>query len=214
MTQDTRQLKEALVDVRKAYRLLYQYHRRMFDMVRMADEVLSGYRFETFDSADTMLESRWRPSHKNTDYWKTLPFYSTRFVWSKTVTKSSGGKAAVNWFRPGDRVLSLDFSADESWGNGGDEYTEPPEDFEVSAADARSTLEFCLIKATKPMKMSPLAAWYEVDYPDDPTVRQETEDGRFIATYERHDLSSLPTREALKGALTRFLQSAETELGS
>lgn len=53
--QDTSQLKEALVDVRKAYRLLYQYHRRMFDMVRMADEILSGYRFETFDSADTML---------------------------------------------------------------------------------------------------------------------------------------------------------------
>lgn len=211
--QDTSQLKDALVDVRKAYRLLYQYHRRMFDMARMVDDALADYRFETFDPSDGMLEARWRPSHKGTDYWKTLPFYSTRFVWTKT-GKSRGSRSAASRFAPADRVFALDFSADESWGNGGHEYTQSPEEFEVAAADARSTLEFCLLKPTKTLRISPLDAWYDVDYPLQPTHRQETDDGRFIALYERHDLAALPTRDALKAALARFLESAEAELSA
>lgn len=77
------QLLEALTDVRKAYRLVYAYQRRLFDLMNYLDKELirSHIAFEEWDSAKYRFPSKARssPVYRDCWAWDLIPGYWPRF---------------------------------------------------------------------------------------------------------------------------------------
>lgn len=194
-------LRSALVDVRKACRLLYSYHLRTFDMAKTVDKYLDGFEFDSCVPESPYMGERWAPHPKRRqDLWQALPFITHYFLWVKS--------AADGHLSMGDRALMMELCADSPgwWSR-----KEDPDPEEWLAVDeSKTTLAFSLYR---PIREGPgtIRTVYDVEVDEDCTV---VKDGTFVAWGQTFDLSDVPTSDVLKGLLTKFLESAEQELQS
>lgn len=195
-------LRDALVDVRKAYRLLYGFNRRLFDMAREIDKALDDWKFKQVDPGDEVLGKKWKPVKKGTNYWQTLPFYMSSFVWTKA--------ALEDRLLPSDRIFGLMVQVDSAWGAGEEgDYEANPESFEMSAEASQTTAAFYLARPVKEIpEASVMDAWDEMDGGGS-MEKLTTEDGAIFYTLWEVDLGELDTKEALIAKLAWFTEQAE-----
>jgi hypothetical protein len=94
------ELKAALTDVRRAYRLVYAYQRRVFDLAGAIAEPLEAAGFEFEHWEPTLFATPGKSFYKPDKWaWDFLPAYSFRSTWNR--------------FRPSDvRRASLTIVAD------------------------------------------------------------------------------------------------------
>ena len=199
-------LQAALLDVRKAYRLLYGFHRRIFDMARVIDGVLPGYEFQLMRPFNKSISAKWKPQRKTTDYWEALPFYSTDFVWSKT--------AAESQLLPTDRIFGISVFADNAWGGEDDDFKLAPEEFNNTVEEATTVAYLCLGKPVKMLsEVTVEDAWTEIGGAGE-MKPVASDDGNFVYVPHEIDLVSVPTKAALTEAVMSFLRRAEALLGN
>jgi hypothetical protein len=111
-------LPEALANVRRAYRLVYQYQRRLCDLLQTVDESLSksGLAFESW-----WPEHASRPAQSTTSFfqkgkwaWDLIPAYQLHCEWTESHPK---GNVA--------RLVGISAVADSGWISGDDGEPDP-----------------------------------------------------------------------------------------
>lgn len=194
------QLQAALLDVRKASRLLYDFNRRVFDIATVISESLEGYEFVAMMPGEAPLKASWSPNKRKPDFWTTLPFISTVFLWMKSEEDGALGEQV--------RVFGVQITADEEW------LEDVPIGQWKAPDQARSIINLWLARPTRTLaKIDVKAVWDdlagEVDW-----VLTPSESGDFVSVCETIDLSELPTKNEVDARVASFVARAEAILST
>lgn len=109
-------LARALCDVRRAYRLLQVYQRRLCDLLQLADGVLAtaGLEFERWDPINVARPPRGRkPFWSGTWAWDFTPIYQVRCAW-KQAMKGSARRVVIECFADTAYITSSEGEPDPS----------------------------------------------------------------------------------------------------
>lgn len=201
-------LAAALLDVRKAYRLLYGYHRRVFDMARTIDGCLDGFAFSGSEAGYAFLGDKWKPQKKRICYWDALPFYSTYFLWAKCKDAAHLEKKSKR-LNLSDRIFGIEVVAD-NLADASEEWD--PETF--GAPESSTTTFRCFFgrSLVERAGVSILEAWDE-DV-EETGVATRSEDGNFVLWREDIDMVTLATKADVISSIKAFISNAEQALGS
>ena len=194
MTSDTLDLPAALTDVRRAYRLVHAYQRRMLDLLQKVDEILAegGLEFVRWDPL-----SYARPCRSGTPVfrrgqwaWDLLPGYRFHCQWEAGPTDITGS-----------RKVSVQPVADTGFEKSGRE----PEPGEFRGVDDCGTQMWIGLWATdsdEPKWGSAWTAAQEVVTPHDGEAHDvEVEGVSYTYQYLHVDVASLTDPEATEGML-------------
>jgi hypothetical protein len=204
-------LVRALTDVRKAYRLIWLYQRRVVDIIRLISESL-GYRFwrwETEYHIGRMPGQVTRnPFEEGEWIWATLPLYRmSLFYFPSTLD--------WNVQKSGQWMLEIAVETDTgvTWPEDGSE----PSPVEFAAADKCETLlRLYAWYCTKEGNLDWFrGVWHQILYPeqdDEPTAENVNVPVRIIR--KSLDLSKLPDRASVERALTEFREAIVQKMSS
>lgn len=194
---DRQDLKMALADVRRAYRLVAAYQRRMLNASRILARSFENMRFyfwapHHYDPPprrDTNLVEKWS--------WDGLPYYAFSIFYLEN-------GADHNHQKPGEWMLEINFEADTAFdGNGNGNDPDPAEFKDVR--DSESVLRICAWLCKVGQKDG---NWYNArcayDWPEKEGIYTSLEGGRFGAIIEKYPLSELNSVEALENAAENF----------
>lgn len=202
----------ALTDVRKAYRLIWLYQRRVVDIIRLISDRL-GYRFFRWETQDHIGRMPGQvtknPFGQGEWIWATLPLYRMSLFYLPT---------ALDWNvqKSGQWMLEVVLETDT-----GAKYTEEddsePSPVEFAPADKSETLlRLYAWYCTKDGNLDWFhEIWHELDYPeqdDDPTTENASIPIRIIR--RSLDLSKLPDRPSVERALAEFQEVVAQKLSS
>jgi hypothetical protein len=190
----SKQLIKALVDVRKAYRLIYLYQKNILSTIdRFAQEFSGSFywwtpiEYSAPPQRGTDLTKRWA--------WDFLPLYSTGILYT------SGGDN--NDHSPGDWLLSFELTTDSSFG--AEEGEEPnPMDFEP-AEDSETSIIVSLWYCKKAIRNLNwfYGIWNEKDYPEDDFEEFDTPKG-LVCIKKEFSLEEMETEELIMDSVNRF----------
>lgn len=202
-TNSVQGLEQALLDVRKAYRLLHGYHRRTLDTAAIIAEQFSDTQFHKTQLHQSPFTSRRDPFDRGYSTWDATPLIDVSFLF----VRQSGTKDADTIHRPGDFLLDITFSADSGYSDWEDgdpepEHFPPPE-------KSRSELTLLLIQAQKECRnKSWIAVWNDDDYPENEKSSRKWGSGDYKAHYQKVSMSELVDREAIVKIATSFRKRA------
>lgn len=201
-------LAAALLDVRKAYRLLYGFHRRVFDMARTIDGCLDGFTFNGSDSGYSFLGDKWKPQKKRICYWDALPFYSTYFLWIKC--KDLANLEKKSWHvNASDRLFGIEMVVDDL----ADSAEEcDPESF-GQPESAKTTVRFFFGRALVERDHVSIKDAWDVDVEETEVVTR-SDDGSFVLWREDIDMATLATKADVISSIRAFIAKAESALKS
>lgn len=187
-------LSAALSDVRRAYRLLHAYQRRVFDVV---EEFVAAF--------DDRQYYWWRPVHYSKPgssnplerwAWNMLPMVKTSFLYL-------GAGTDHNLTRPGEWMLELLLESDsgfELFGN-----AEPMSNDFDDVENCRTTLRAIAWCPTKATKLNWLHGfWDEVEWPDRDKEVIEHDDPPLRVIADTFDLVALADKRAVRTAAAGF----------
>jgi hypothetical protein len=198
----------ALLDVRKAYRLLYAFHQRVFAMARGINDSLDGYTFRSGEAGYDFLK-KWSPQDEDVEFWETLPFYSTIFMWAKCKEEIHLAKKSKH-LNLSDRFLAVEVLADVV---GDDAEESDPNTFEQPPESSRTVMR-CFFG--RPLKecdgVSIMDAW-NVDV-QKIQLATRSKKGEFVLWWEDLDLATMPTKDDVVRAIDDFIERAELGLKS
>ena len=198
----------ALLDVRKAYRLLYAYHQRVFAMARAINDSLDAFSFKSGEAGYDFLK-KWSPQDEDIEYWETLPFYSTIFMWAKCKEDVHLAKKSKH-LNLSDRFLAIEVLADVV---GDDAEESDPVTFEHPPESSKTVMR-CFFG--RPLKecdgVSILDAW-GVDVRK-PQFATRSKKGEFVLWREDLDLATMPAKDDVIRAIREFIARAELALES
>ena len=198
----------ALLDVRKAYRLLYAYHQRVFAMARAINDSLDAFSFKSGEAGYDFLK-KWSPQDEDIEYWETLPFYSTIFMWAKCKEDVHLAKKSKH-LNLSDRFLAIEVLADVV---GDDAEESDPVTFEHPPESSKTVMR-CFFG--RPLKecdgVSILDAW-GVDVRK-PQFATRSKKGEFVLWREDLDLATMPAKDYVIRAIREFIARAELALES
>ena len=190
-------LNDALVDVRKAGRLLHDFNQRMFDMARTIHESLVGYNFETIYIYGDMLAD-WRPEVAEIDYWETLPFCSTAFLWVR--------RAHPDKIGPDDRLFGVQITADHN-------VIDPDADEDKltwpTPENSASSFSLWLAQPTKEFKKFDAIETFDKLEFDVPLTPLFVTGRTYRYVYNNLDLLALATKSLVRDAVSDFMAAAE-----
>ncbi|MEZ4309049.1 MAG: hypothetical protein R3F14_13510 [Polyangiaceae bacterium] len=196
MTDTKSDVPAALVEVRKAYRLLHAYHQRISDLLRLIHGTLAerGLRFQKWSPVNVWLpSSRRAPFHHWA--WDLTPAYQTSCVWEGT----GGG-----WSRQIHVHMIADTGYDPSVGD-----DPSPEHFKPAEQSA-SEVRYGMYR-TRARKADFGAAWKQISGLPDPTDQNEHKvmvgQDEYVYRHLARSLSDLPDREAVDRELLLPLRS-------
>jgi hypothetical protein len=197
-------LRDALVDVRKASRLLRDFNERMFDMARAVDESLVGYSFEGIWNLHRIASDPlkdWSPQDTEFDYWGTLPFGSTGFVWVR--------RARPEIMDVTDRLFGIQISADDHLLDEEEDVRKWP-----SPEIGTSSIGFFLGNPTEEMaKFDAVKMFNRFDY-GTPLTRLQSNRKRSYHVYNTFNLDAFTTNAQVQEAAADFLATAEPLLSA
>jgi hypothetical protein len=190
-------LSDALIDVRKAGRLLHDFNQRMFEMARVINDSLEGYNFATiYNYGDGLAE--WRPDVSEVDYWETLPCCSTAFLW---VRRAHPDKIGLD-----DRLFGVQISADHN-------VIDPDADEEKlkwpTPENSTSSFSLWLARPTKEFKSFDASDTFDRLVFDVPLTRLFVSGRSYSFVYNNLDLLELSTKTLVREAVSDFMATAE-----
>jgi hypothetical protein len=194
----------ALVDVRKAYRLLYSFHRRIFDMVRAINSraEAEGFAFELIEPSNEVPSGKeWSPNDVDQDYWEILPGYSIDFVWVK--------RSNPKHLDSTDRIFGIAFFADSAWGEIDDDYEAGPETYKLSAESSKTIAVFFLAKPLKPLDGVRLSTAWSQMYASNDMDPKPPKGGNYWTVQKIIDLETMTTMAVVVDAAGTFFKEAE-----
>ncbi len=141
------QLESALTDVRKAYRLLYGYHRRIRDIVELCAQIIPEKPFKQLTTVSSLTANK-RPIG---DWWTwdCTPTFDWTFLFAEPAIVKS--KIGIKF------LLVISFVADEILEDAVSENEEPDGSTLGSVEESRSVVEFCMIST---FQKDP--AWHQI----------------------------------------------------
>jgi len=200
---DEAALEAALGDVRRAFRLIWCYQERIFDVIRTITaefESLSFYVWEPHNAA--RIDRSTNPVTKGP--WYTLPMMNVSYLY-----KSS---ADTNYLRPGDWLFEIRVISDSGYNeeDGGNESIDPAHFPGVEVAESKISLYVYYF--TGEIKQNLLNIWHEIEWPDpDGEAREESE--RPLTKFGISlKLAALPGKEEVQAAARTFKEAASEAL--
>jgi hypothetical protein len=178
----------ALVDVRKAYRLLYLYQR---SVLCLTEEIAGALGFEFFcwqpyfDRPSTRKKS---PSEKWV--WDMLPMYKAWFLFSQEASDPNKPKN-------GECFLEISLLSDNGYPENADNEPNPLE-FEKTVADSDTCIKLAVFQAVEDLDHDWCYFWKEYEYSAFPSIGIET-----VADKE-YRLAELSDQESLNSVLKNF----------
>lgn len=212
MYLDERTLSASLIDVRHAYRLLWDFQRRCLDTLKYVSQQFPEREFYQWENnvVDAVPPARSDPL--NSFAWSFLPFYNLSILYTR------GGDARAHP-KVGDWLLEVRIAADTGW-NVIDERVEPDPSKFVSVDSADSKLSIFVFKCVS--DIDPKNNWFhhvwrnaswpedEVD-PDEQGVIYLAEDP-LVACQIDIPLSHLTTKDAIRAFCDRAKQLISDKL--
>lgn len=189
------ELANTLVDVRKAYRLVYLYQKNILSTIeRFVEEFpCTFYWWTPTETApppqrSTDITKRWT--------WDLLPLYSTALLYI-----SEGGQPSDH--SPGEWMIALHLITDSEFDSDGGEPN--PVNFE-KAEDSETSINVSLWYCNKAMGENWFhGVWNELDYPDDDYQEYESPEG-LICVQKEFSLGELENEELIVKATQNFKQ--------
>ena len=186
-------LKNTLIDVRKAYRLVYLYQKNILSTAeRFVQEFSCTFYWWTPTETSP-------PPQRGTDItrrwtWDLLPLYSTALLYT-----SVGGQPSEH--APGEWMLALHLTTDSEFEVDGEEPN--PIDF-GEAEDSETSITVSLWYCKKAFDDNWFyGIWNNIDYPEDEFQEYETPEG-LICVKKEFSLSELETEELIVNATQDF----------
>ncbi|MDR7221298.1 hypothetical protein [Aminobacter aminovorans] len=202
-------LASALVDVRKAYRLLWSYQRRVYDILQLiTDEFgdMSFYYWQTMH-AGRPCNSGTNPLNRWT--WDMLPMMQTSYLFlPNTVDR--------NETRPGQWMLEVYLSSDDGFSRTAGSGEPDPMHFEDAANSASSITMYAWL-CCEPSNLN----WFTGVWSGVPKA-QRPEDSQVCASQnppfkifaKRFDLADFPDKTSVTMAVMQFRTQASEALGT
>lgn len=212
MSPDERALSASLIDVRHAYRLLWDFQRRCLDTLKYVSQQFPERQFYQWENnvVDAVPAARTDPMDSLA--WSFLPFYNMSVLY----TRGGDGRAHP---KVGDWLLEVRIVADTGW-DLVDERVEPDPSRFISVESAESKLSIFAFKCVS--DVDPKNNWFhhvwrnaswpedEVD-PDEQGVTYLAEDPLIICQIDV-PLSQLTTKDAVKAFCDRAKQAFSDKL--
>ncbi len=187
------ELTNTLVDVRKAYRLLYLYQKNILSTIdKFAQEFSCTFYWWTPTETSpppqrgTDITKRWA--------WDLLPLYSTALLYYSEHSQPADHS-------PGEWLLAMHLTTDSEFESNGEEPN--PINFE-KAEDSETSIIASLWYCRKAMKENWFyGVWRELDYPDEEYREYESPEG-LICVQKEFSLNELENEELIIKATQEF----------
>lgn len=197
----TNTIAEALVDVRKAHRLIYTFNRRVFEMAKIIGDALPGFEFKLLKPYyDLDFASKWKPGDAVESYWNSTPFVNTEMVWSKLVTQ---GAASI-----GDQLFGLVVSVDTEWYENDNDID--PSTYRTGAENSKTEIIFYLLTFEKEMTMAQKLKVWENFEADQDMVITRVKGGQALGVMKTTDMADIEYLEDSSDLVNKFMTSAKT----
>lgn len=186
-------LAKALVDVRKAYRLIYLYQKNVLSTIeRFAQEFAVTFywwtptEFSAPPQRGTDLTKRWA--------WDLLPLYSTAILYT-----SEGGQSTEH--SPGEWLLSFQLTTDSSFEADGEEPN--PTTFDP-AKESETSIIVSLWYCKKAISSNWFyGIWNNQEYPENEFEEYVDPEG-LVCVKKEYSLERLETEELITNAVEEF----------
>lgn len=188
-------LRAALTDVRKAYRLVWMYNRRVMDIAKMVSESFN-VDFYAWDTNGYNRPPKFGTNILEYSELVTLPFYSVSFLFL-------GEGANNNIIRPGDWMLEIQAESDSGYLDSEEDSPKPLD---------LSPVEQCLTHISLYGWYATAAAdanwffkvWVPTSWPDDDDVSKLTANPAVSVVRKTFDASDLDDGPAIEKAVNEF----------
>ena len=187
-------LTQKMVEVRKAYRLLHGYHKRLIDIGKLISEQFSSARYYQQELSSTPYTTRRNPFEKDYWAWDATPLISVSYLF----TSGSNAKNADSVHKPGDYLLELSFVADSEYDDWESRAREADPSKFKSAEDARSTLSMLLIRCEQESRgLTWNKVWNLDDYPGKDRWSGQWGSPSYRGFYQTNPFDDLVDREGV-----------------
>jgi hypothetical protein len=199
MSMESSDLARALCDVRRAYRLLQAYHRRLCDLLQTTDETLArqGLTFSHWEPINVArLPKRKSPFFRPTTWaWDFTPIYQVRCSWEKAEKGRS-------------RCVVIEAVADTGFNAGEDGEPDPSRFNDVEKCATELWIALYTARTDKPDWG---AAWNKIeqlpDYYDGRAHTVKVGGAEHTYQYRTVNLAELVDEGAVKAKLLAFLEA-------
>jgi hypothetical protein len=203
-------LNHALVDVRKAYRLIWLYQRRVIDIVRLITDAL-GYEFYAWDTTDIGRMSGSRttdPFGGDRWIWSTLPLYRMSLLYLPP-------NLPANIQRSGEWMLEIFIESDTGAKAREDESEPPPTEFapvEKSETVLKLYAWHCSADGSRDWFSE---IWKQLEWPDEDCKVTDEDPAIPVRVLRRSfELSKLPDRASVDRAIEEFKALVSEKFGA
>lgn len=203
---DHGELDGALVDVRRAYRLIWAYQRRVFDIVRVVTDGFENHKFLFWEPHEFEPPPRRMSDPRAKWAWDMLPDYAF-----SVILYPIGGERG----RPqeGQWMLEISIVSDDGY--------EPDDDVEPDATAFRdpskcaSSLNLCAWQCTSSRDIDWVADVYDQLYwPEKEGEVEEHADPPFRLIWRSFNLATLSDKPAIEGAVCEFKHTLQMRIGA
>lgn len=200
----TAPLQDALLDVRKAYRLLADYQQRMFELLGYIREQLgaSAYHHEYVHSLPQRLDGLEKRDNSGRRY---LPFYDLSAIW----LKNSGQGEPWDNHLAGDLMFGAWIRSDTGFDQYSGQFS--PEPVEQTRSELVLSVVVCDRPGAKPCNWFG-NVWQGIDYPEDGEVNATDLPG-YRCFSKAIALDQLADKAAIEAALDGWRTLASRRLG-
>lgn len=208
---ETNELKAALIDVRKAYRLLYQYHRRVIDTARLVHELLAPSSAWAGNQCSVVPMMSNRNLLTSTNWiWDATPLVGISFLWKGSVAPPRKGRPG-NGSRAGDYLVDVNFDADTEFSSRLDRGEPDPTTFGPPDT-AQSTVRITVAMANQDCSTSVFDAWESNEYPTNDTCTTIWDEA-FVVYSELFEAERLADETAITRLCVSFTENMRDTTG-
>jgi hypothetical protein len=204
---DAPTLENALIDVRKAYRLLWCYQKRVFDMVKLVVEEfddMTFYNWRTLHAGHPCrtgtdpMSGRWT--------WDMLPMVHVSYLFLP-------GGGDHNSTLPGQWMLEVFVNSDDGFSKAEDGSEPDPVDFKAAEESTSKVSLFAWYCRGETSKNWINGVWQAIDWPEVDGEKIDYADPPFTVFRRDFDLATLPDKDAVRAAAASFRATASEALG-
>lgn len=191
---------DALVDVRKAHRLVCTFNRRVFEMAEIISEALPGFRFESMTPHYEGYDKDWKPGDEVESFWNSTPGIHMQMAWSN--------RAGTETASAGEQVFGLVLSVDTEWEKNDDDID--PATYKVSAENSRTELSFYLLSfETTVTTAEMLQIWEDFD-PNKDMVIVKAKRGKAVGVRKTIDMATIEYLQDTAHLVNQFMSASKT----
>jgi hypothetical protein len=206
MNKDQEGLKHALLDVRKAFRLLWLYQRRVTDIVHLITDQFDHHEFYCWDTMSDRPPGRMTTDPTDNWIWAMLPFYQLCLLYLPS-------DAVVGQPKKGEWLLEISIQSDDGFPAGEDEAEPDPTQF----ATPETCNSFLYLRAwycKKAVKLNWYSQiWEQIDWPEDGHEFVEHNEPPVAIVTKEINFLDLPDKAAVDATVAEFKAAIKKHLG-